>query len=149
MTVYEIVNPSDPVTIDAPDDAVAIAAVTLISPFFAAGREGWTGGLFALKSEDAPDTWAREQGADSFSDLVASRLTEVCDTLRSVVLGDRELYTGILSDFSDDAGRDAFRARWDDHHRSSNNDIVGLAHDIADSMITDIPSREHAVPGDA
>ena len=149
MTVYEIVNPSDHVTIEAPDDVVAVAAVTLVSPFFAAAREGYTGGLFALQAEDAPDTWARAQGFDSFSALVVSRLTDVRDALKSAVLGDRELFEGILSDFTDDAGRDAFRARWDDHHRSSLNEIVGSAHEIAESMIVPDTRPEHAAPGDA
>ena len=136
MHTHEIVNPSDPATLMAPDDVVATLACAVLSPMYAARRdEDHIGPMLAFSGEDGPDRWAQENGAESFAALFNARRLDVRKALESVCYGDRKLFEETLADLPDEVSRDRFRDRWNDTHRSSINDIVGDAASRATAMI--------------
>ena len=60
LTTYEVINPSDAVVLDAPSDAVTVAAVAILGVGrYAAKREGFNGPLFLVGGQDE---WFREHG---------------------------------------------------------------------------------------
>ena len=138
--LYELINPSDPVTFEAPDLKVA-ALVTIIlgqgqygaQPvddsaegvpimlFFGGAAEWWT------------ERWP-EEPMDGAGDRDATRLAAA---LRTVCYGgkeDRQLYDSALRAIDDPEKRAAFVAEWNDRKRSSMNNIMGRAHSLAASL---------------
>lgn len=130
MHVYELINPSDPYTFEAPNIEVAGAAVCLLSTGFGAKRlsgevDESTPVLFGweewFKSHGIDSTWLNEHGA------------AVADALDSFLIGDaatRSDTMDMLAQLSEDK-RDAWRSRRQDRHRSSMNDIGEAAYAMA------------------
>lgn len=131
MSAYEVINPSDPVTFEAPDDVTAAAAVLIL------GR-----GAYACESEDGRsvlpillfggDAWLEGEGAPVLalakSEEARGRIADALDTMAVVRLSDRAALVAAV-------GPDpAALARWSEAKRSSLNNIVGSARRLATSL---------------
>lgn len=131
MRIYEIINPSDPVTLEAEDVAVAQAAVLLL------GR-----GQMGLTDEDGEEVlplllfggyekWAKDNKFDLTATL-DKRATEVADCLESAVCADLSDRKAVLAAVGGH-GKEALR-RYNDEKRSSLNDICGVAFSLAKAI---------------
>lgn len=128
--IYELINPSDPVTLEADDLTIARAACLLL------GR-----GAYALEDEngaeamplllfDSFDRWASDNSFD-LSEILKKRESEIAACLRSFVcvsIADRRAILAAMN------GDPAALARYSDEKRSSLNDICGRAHQFAEAM---------------
>lgn len=101
---YEIVNPSDAAHCEAPSDAVAVAAIALLSEGrYAVRRDGFKGPLFFFFGQD--EWFAANAGGVTFEAFALANLGAIADVLASVRL---------------------------DGERSSLNDFTKRAHQLAD-----------------
>lgn len=132
--VYEIINPSDPYTMESSDLAAAAAACL----FLGNGKYGLT----ALVPDDAPgmplfffgktedvERWFGEACGCTMADAFARR-TAIAEALDSVAIGslaDRQTYADGLALIDDEAKRAEWREKWLDRRRSSMNNIGGAA----------------------
>ena len=123
--VWNISNPSDHYTIVGDFEAVACATLLL-------GQGGY--GLQPLSGDHSGlpiflfggfDAWAKEQWpTEGFGDVLTRRRTDIADALDTVLIGDRALFE--KSGMTWEA--------WQDHHRSSLNDIGTRARKMAQHM---------------
>jgi len=137
--IYEIINMSDPYTIDAPSLQVAFVACSLLGN----GQYG----LRALESGgiDVPvfmfgghEEWCGQQFGKGCDDVVAEVMSyygsSLADCLDSCLIGkrqDRDTYNDGLRLIDDAAKRDEWREKWHDSRRSSLNDIGGRSRKLA------------------
>lgn len=82
MTIYELINPSDEIIFDAPDDEVATAAVTLVDDRFGwknktSGEEGGFIGVSAMVGA------LPEEAVLALVKVLADRRTEIEEALYS------------------------------------------------------------------
>lgn len=136
MPLFEIINPSDPLTMRAPDLLTAGVAVALLG----------NGKIGAHNIEDDEqrtpilfgwDNWFTEQGAPDVSEWIADNKQAVADALRSVALGsakDRADYDAALAAITDEQKRIEYVKARNDRRRSSMNDLEGYAHELADRI---------------
>lgn len=131
MPVYELINPSDPYTFEAPNIEVAGAAVVLLSPAFGAKRVG------DEVDERTPmlvgwEEWMKEHGIDDDAWWDAHR-GQVADALDSFLIGKLAHRQDVLDMLAElpEGKREAWRARRQDRHRSSINEIGETAYDLA------------------
>jgi len=130
MPIYELINPSDPYSFEAPNLKIAAAAVVMLSPAFGARRcgddvEECTPILFGWED------WLSEHGIDE--SWVAQHRAEIADALDSFLIGDytrRQDVVDMLDMLSPDK-REEWRARRQDRHRSSLNQIGKTAYEYA------------------
>jgi len=143
--VYDIVNPSDPYTMDAPDLATALSAVCLLGE-----------GRYGLRDRDGAvvvpvflfgghDEWARANfdGKDLEAVLASVSFSAVADCLDSCVIGgftDRETFERGAALIDDPEKRATWRAEWLDRKRTSLNDIGGRAAKLA-AHLRKLPAR--------
>lgn len=135
---YELINPSDPYTFEAPDLEVAALVVGLLSPTFGAVSKN------RKEEEEVPvfifggyEEWYKETFSKSPDEGLMARKTEVGQALLSVMLGkfeDREKYNAALEAIDDPAKREAFMEKWQDKRTSLNN-IGGVAHAIGKALL--------------
>lgn len=136
MPIYELINPSDPYTFEAPNIAVAgVVACTLSSGFGA-----------RLMSDDVDesspmlfgwDEWQKEQGIDDA--WMLSHRSEVADAFDSFLIGDanqRQDVESMLAELPEEK-REAWRAKRQDRHRSSMNQIGERAYQLAQQLRDD------------
>lgn len=133
MVAYEVVNPSDPYTFEAPDLEIAAAAIFLVGGghyaadpfdedqdrvpiFLLGGAEQWVQEKFGSDIE----TW--------FGRVKAERLPEVCTALESF------LYGGRLAGEDWQGRTPEERAAYNERHRTSMNNIGKRAFSIAASL---------------
>lgn len=130
--IYDIINPSDPVTIEADDLAVAQAACLLLGE----GRYGLTNTegkevlplcVFAGQYEE----WAKGQNFD-LKDILENRREQVVACLRSAMCCDISDRTAIVAAVGTDPEA---LARYNDAKRSSLNDICGRAAALAKATV--------------
>jgi hypothetical protein len=119
--IFNIVNPSDACTLESDDLAAAGAACTLLGEGRYALRE--LGGdaevpLFLFAKLDRIDAWFREHGGENLNGVLSTKLPAIARALESVKLGtpDRR-----------------------DVERSSLNDIMGRAHELARQLRKRLP----------
>lgn len=137
MHVWEIINPSDAYTIEAPTFPIAAAATLMLGE----GRLG-----LSPENEDDPSLPLFLFGghekfvADYFDgDLTAFLMANeagIADALDSVLLGGfgrRADYAAAMAAIDDPAKREAFREKWQDK-RSSLNDIGHAAWRLAERL---------------
>lgn len=137
MLMYELVNPSDAYTFQAPSREVAALVVGVISTNFAAETED--------KNEDyfVPpflfggfDEWYRETFNRSVMDGYGALRSELADALDSFVLGnfgERKKYQAAIDAIDNPEKKKAFIERWNEG-RTSVLDIGGRAHWAADAL---------------
>jgi hypothetical protein len=126
--LFEIVNPSDPYTIQGEREPVCAAALLLGNGMYpvvpvAGGPQVLP--FLALSGEDGLDTWWREAFGRSFSESLQLR-GAVAEALESVMIGsaaDRARMERVLAAISSPEDRERARAAWHDERRSSTNDI--------------------------
>lgn len=127
MKLYDIINPSDAMTMYAPSDVVAGVAVALMGN----GKFGVEGSpvLFGW------DEWFTANGISDLSAWVKEHAAEVGAALRSVALGsrnDRADYDAALAAIDCPDKRAAFIAARNDRRRTSMSDWETYAHKLAD-----------------
>ena len=135
MTLYDVSNPSDAYTFEAPDTTVAFVVVALL------GNGGY--GATPIgddKAEKIPiflfggaDDWMRERGI-VIDRVLADRKPAIIESLDSVLIGDahdRQAFRDGLELIDDPAKRVQWRDRWHDDRRSSMNNIGKRAWTIA------------------
>ena len=117
---FEIVNPSDAATCEAPSDALAVAAVALLSEGrYSARREGFSGPLFLFSGQDE---WFVEHTQTDFVTFAVANKAPIADVLASVKL---------------------VRAP------TSLNDIVGRAHKMAEQLRRQVAEADAKRAADA
>ena len=126
--IYDITNPSDTVTLEADDVAVAQAACLLLGE----GRYGLTNAegeevLPLCMFEGQYEEWAKGQNFD-LKAVLENRREEVAACLRSAMCCGISDRVAIVAAVGDDPKA---VARYNDAKRSSLNDICGLAASLA------------------
>lgn len=129
MKLYEIINPSDAMTMYAPTPVLAGVAVALLGN----GKLGVEGSpiLFGW------DEWLKKNGIEDLSAWVKDHANEVGAALRSVALGsvnDRADYDAALAAIDRPEWRASFIAGRNDRRRSSLSDWETWAHQLADRI---------------
>lgn len=139
--IYEIINMSDPYTIEAHSLDVAFIACLFL------GRGQYAFQPLSEEAEKIPlfifgdcEYWCQEHLATELKNVVHSVTTEpakrlaLAECFESCVIGhsqDRETYRVGLELIDDPAKREQWRAKWHDGRRSSMNDIGGRAYEMA------------------
>ena len=148
MPVYEIINPSDKCTLEAPGDAVAAVAVLLLGQG-AFGVERCDGDTmrpilpffrFASNAEVALEAWARDELGTPLDDNISAHKSLLAAALESVLYGsaeDRRVYHRALDLIDDPTKRQQWRDEWEDSRRSSMNKICGAAWSMARAMASE------------
>lgn len=128
MKLYELINPSDRYTFRAPNIEIAAVVVLQLSSSFGASEVGG--------NESTPvlfgwEDWLKEHGIDEhFCD---DKLPEIADALDSFLIGDpneRSDVESMLAELPEEK-REAWRAKRQDRHRSSMNQIGEAAYRYA------------------
>ena len=123
LRVWEIINPSDKVTVRATiEDAAVFGAMLQRSWLFLKPADG---------GEPYPDIDADKEREVILSD--PERLTRYITVFRSAIVGNREDYEAAIAHMTPDAAA-AFTKDWQDRKRSSMNDICGTLHEVANRM---------------
>jgi len=139
--LYDIVNPSDAYTIEAPDLEIATVACCVLGEgqyaFRPIGDE--TAQEVPLMMFGGTDEWFQQHfnGRDAgavIGDVMEHRSADLADCLDSCLIGDahsRQEYSRALELIESPENREKFRAERHDQRRSSMNDIGGRAYKIA------------------
>ena len=130
MRFYELINPSDAYTFEAPNIEVAGVAAVLLSPGF--GAKDITPG----SDESSPvllgwEEWLKDRGIDE--DWVKSHRTELAAVYDSFLIGDmsaREDAKEVLR-LLPEGEREAWRSQRQDRRRTSMNQIGEAAYAAA------------------
>lgn len=136
---WEIINPSDPYTLQAEGLIEAVAA----SIFLGNGKYGLTaidhdlgnGPLFLFGGIKEVEEWFQSHGTTW--DAVRFEpewLTKIAGVLESVLIGknsERKIFDHTLTLIDDPDKKKEFIEKWHDDHRSSMNDIGGRAISMA------------------
>ena len=129
MKVYEIINPSDMMTIEAEELKVAVISILHVS-----------NGAYGLENvDDEKDEfpifllggwreWWKEKYKDDPDEYADKHEKEIIDCLNSVMLGDandRKLYKTGIDLMKDEESKETFKKQWHETKCSSMNDIAG------------------------
>ncbi len=133
--IWELINPSDPYTFEADDEAVA-AFVCLILGRGAYGLDGETEEtenfvpLFILGGN--PIEWFEERYDVAFSDMLKDlRVADALDSMLVCGRRDRQSFKDAIKYIDDPEKIKAYRDEFHDKRRGSLNDIGGHAYDLA------------------
>ena len=143
LTLYELINPSDPYTFYAPSIEIAGVAVVMLSSGFGAtparGEGESTPVLFGWKE------WLEEKGIDNA--WCIAHLSEIADALDSFLIGNAAHRADVESmlDELPPEKRDAWRAKRQDRHRSSMNQIGEAAYAAAKRLRQKIAAQQEKV----
>lgn len=136
MPLFEIINPSDPLTMYAPDLLTAGVAVAVLG-------KGKLGAQNLENPEESTpilfgwDDWFVDQGVSDLSSWIEDNRLAVADALRSVALGNadsRADYDAALQAIEDPVKRSEFIRARNDRRRSSVSDWEGFAHVYAERL---------------
>lgn len=137
--LYEIINPSDPYTMETDDrEAASLACLLLGSGRYALrsiGGDGWSTPLFIFGGSE--EWWAKEFGYPLTEAVERVGRERIATALETVLIGDaddRTRMTDAMSFIDDPAKRQAFRDQQHDRARTSINNIGGRAYRMADSL---------------
>lgn len=134
--IFEVTNPSDPVTIMADDEAVAIVAALFMGngAYGLVDKQGRTVlPIFAFASPETPKAWLKDRNLH-LDMIIETRQQDLIECLRTALVGgfsDREAFEAILIDGID---HQAAINAWNDSKRTSTNDICGMAREIAKAL---------------
>ena len=137
--IYDLCNPSDPVTFDAPSTEAALCATALVGEghYSADPVEGDAIRIPIFMLGGFDEWMAANMNGANLGDLIEANRDSVIQTLRSFVTGsvaDRKMFDLSMSHIQNHADRVEFARKWDDMKRSSMNAIARTAHDIAERM---------------
>lgn len=136
--LYNIINPSDPMTFRAPDLQIAALSMFLLSE-----------GKFGADSledggEDVPifitggaQAWWGERFDETIDAAIMRRADAIADALDSLVYGEQDLrvdFDAQLSAIEDETARSAFIRDWNEDHRVSDNNIADAAAGISEQL---------------
>lgn len=135
--IYEIINPSDPYTIEGEHQVCCVATCIL--------GEGWYGLRNGDGSEAMPivafgvaETWFPKVFGKTFSDLLHAtppeQLAACLDSVLCCSLKERQAYEDALALIEDEGKRQSLRAKWLNERRSSLNNIGRRAYGLAQSL---------------
>lgn len=136
MIVYEIINPSDAMTIEAEDDRVAVAAGILLGE----GKIGLTSEdgrevlpLMFLAPESYIDDFLGKLYPEKLGEFIGAHREAVAKCLESIVYGHLSDRKAIVAAVGVDAAPEAL-ARFNDAKRTSLNDFSAYAHQLANGL---------------
>lgn len=123
--IYELVNPSDAWSFEAPSDKIAfLVALGVGRGATPAKRDGWDSGMYLFGKGD-PAADFKKQFGEEFEGAVDRNRKEIVRSLRSFVIH-REKAPKKMSAKE--------RAAWNEKQRSSMNDFGGYANALADAI---------------
>lgn len=131
--IYEVINPSDPVAIEADDVSIARAAVLIIGEgsYALTDEEGKTVlPIFIFGGGDQFEAWEAREGFN-FAAILKDRKPELAACLRSAACMEMRDRRALLAAVGSDPGA---LERFNEERRSSLNDICGRAHMLADAL---------------
>lgn len=127
MTNYELINPSDAYTFQAPDLETATLTVYMISTGYGAVSEDGTENVPIAAFLDNVDTWYENKFGRSIKEALVVKKEEMIDSLNSFVLGnfeDRRIYESTVNRIFTESKKRKFDEEWNDKRTSMNN--IGL-----------------------
>lgn len=133
--IYTIINPSDPYTLHAEEERVAIAACLILGEgrLFLNDEKDNSVTMPSFLDRD-PNKSLRAIFPEGLNNFIESNLVAVTASLDSVAcvgLGDRRIYDLALAGIKDPEAREKFRLEEHDRRRSSMSDIGGIAWRLA------------------
>lgn len=145
MGLYEVINPSDPVTFHAPDNAIAIAVVVLLGRgSYAAEDESGNnvGGMALFLSEEKVQALLVEwlgphESLGAWIHLHAETIIAALESCAVMPRGERQTYDLAMAAITDEDKRKAFRDAVLDKRRSSLNNICARAWEMAAALRED------------
>lgn len=127
---YEIINPSDCVTLESDDELAAVAATVLLGRgAYGLVRTGDGERVCPVMLFGGADEWLAEKFGGDFGawlDDNASAVADVLDTAMCCSAAERAALVAALAGLPDDEQRQR-RAAYNDEARTSLNDICGAA----------------------
>lgn len=138
--IYEIVNPSDPYTMVAENEAVAFVACLLLGRGAYGLREGEREACPLFRFGGDPEAWLKEKHGVGIDETIAQNKQELVRVLRSVQIGTRS-DRATLDEAIEKCGRE-WMLRRHDEKRSSLNDIGRRAWLIAERVELSIEAKK-------
>lgn len=132
MPVYELINPSDPYTFEAPDIEHAGVAAAMLSPMYGAQS-------VENPDEETPlmfgwDEWLKDRGIDEkWIDTHAGELAKVFESFLIGSAKDRQDVLSMLQLIPEEK-RKQWRDERQNRHRSSLNKIGEKAYQLAEKL---------------
>lgn len=130
MPIYNLINPSDSYTFEAPDLTTAGVAAYLLNEAYGAQR------IDVDEQERTPvffgwDEWLKERGIDE--PWIKAHATELADVFDSFLIGSYQERLDIADAMAmmSDEKREEFRAKRQDRRRTSMNKIGERAYNLA------------------
>lgn len=133
-TIFEIVNPSDPYTIDGTDRLAACVATLFLGSGGYGLRDADGELIMPILVFGGFEEWLRQQAITDFDAWMTEHIGAVIHALDSVQIGsaqDRRRMQAVWAAISDPAERAKAQAAWHDERRSSMNNIGVVARDLA------------------
>ena len=135
MPLYELINPSDPITFHAASDTVAFVVATWVgngqTPAKNTETEEDVGGLFLFATEeDIAAEIKQKLGTKTIGAYISDNAEEVMQALLSFAVCDapyRDTYDECVQRREAGQERDRFKLEYKERHRSSMNDFVAFA----------------------
>lgn len=138
--IFDVINPSDPITLEHEDPLIAAMAVLWIGR----GRMGLVDeqgeSVLPVFLFGGAEAWLEEHGIEDVGTYLRANRGELAAALESAVLCSPRDRAAVLAALGPEA-MPAALARWNEAKRSSLNDICGAMHEMAASI------RPH--PGEA
>lgn len=135
--LYEIINPSDEVHIEAADQMVACVAIL----FLGEGKYGLQNehgeSILPLFFFGGHEGWLAQRGVPDLPEYLVTNVDAIADVLDTATLGsarDYAFYKSAVEAIDDPVKREAFREQWDDKKRSSSNNICAAARSLARAL---------------
>lgn len=128
--IYELINPSDPVTFETEDIDVVRAVGLLLGSGQCPVEDEHGEEVLPLFIFGGYDKWAAAQGFD-LATVRKDKLMAVVDCLRTAMVAERRERAAIMAAVGTDVEA---LARYNEERRSSMNDICGRAFAIADKL---------------
>ena len=123
--LFNLINPSDPYTLEAEDLSTAAMAACLLSTTFGVeSTYGSQSAMFLFMTEADLNGWFREHAGVDTATFVEEHRMAVADALASFVYGDvadRKLYNETMDLLSDEEAKLAFKDNWQDRISSLSN----------------------------
>lgn len=140
MLCYEIINPSDKTSFMAPNLMIA----SLVTMILGGGQYGAepenpdeNEGVPLMLFGGADEWWQEHFPDEPMEGAIDRHQSDVAACLRTVAYGgitDRKLFDSAIKAIDHPEKRDAFVKEWNDRNRSSLNNIMGRAHEIAANL---------------
>lgn len=139
--LYELINPSDPITFIAPSYEGAVGAVLAVSNGQCCAQPSYD--YYQDAAADLPEVplflfggieeWMEKRGT-TLEEFFERHKSDICETLASFCTGtvsERKRIEHTLRFIDDPEKRKEFLADWDDQKRNSLNQFTNYAHTLA------------------